>query len=363
MQLLTIIIVPIGIILFCLFVFFLYRLYKNKKEILKQEKEYKNRTYTNLTLLQSVYEDTLSGVQQLQSQDFFGAKEVLRKLNQQEKMIGAELFESLEAAKKHEEVVSIATDIEIIGDKLKKSAIEIFENHNIEITIRKNLETQTEDLKRKIESSMPQARQIIDKINKENPETIWRNFDYKNLDRNIETSFNKSEQAVKISLHNLDGHMYKEAKKEAQSAIAHMNNSLEYIQSIFDVNHQIGGGKEKYNQYIKDLPQMIGTTEGAVSRNHVSPSTASLIVEIKSRYDELQLEIKKQDQLDWILIGALVMAIVTQCDNTVRKSSRDIRNYEEEEARKIKRKQEGSYGGSTYAGGFGGNSPNGTGIF
>ena len=126
----------------------------------------------------------------------------------------------------------------------------------------------------------------------------------------------------------------------------------------------------------KVLPKMLATTLKALTRSHVESSTESLMSDINSRYGELKDEIKK-DALDWILVGALVMAVVKMCDDAVRQSSRDIRNYEEgierdrrrkrdaEDSARRRRNSNSSYGGygggNSMGGGFGGGMSGGAG--
>jgi len=339
-QILTALIVIGGaaIIFFC--IFFVYRLYKARKERLKKEAEYKTITWSNLASLQSVYDETVQAVELLDKQKFYGADNVLYTLKKQERMIKTELDERLSKSKKHEEVIKIANDVDSIGDKLKDLATEIFENHNTENVIRGKLEVQIENRKRQIQNALPQARQLVGMINKDNPETIWRNFDYKNLDRNVEASFDKADQSVKDSIKHLDSHLYQEAKKLANTATIHVDNAYKYVQSIFDVNQQIQNGKEAYNQQISRLPNLISSTEKALQRTNVNSSTRNKISDIKQRYDELQTEINNGKQTDWILIGALIGTLLSLCDDAVRQSSRDISNYEEEEASKKRRKRE-----------------------
>ena len=354
-----IIILIAGAFIIFLVIFFVYRLFKARKERIAKEANYKRITKSNLDALQSVYDETLQAIEHLNTQKFYGADEVLSRLKRQERAIKTELPDRLAKSKKHEDVIKIADDVDRIGDKLKDLATEIFENHNIESAIRGKLETQVENIKRKVQNALPQARQAIEMVNKDNPESIWRNFDYKNLDRNVEASFDKSDQAIKLAIKQLDGHSYKEAKSTANLAVIHMENAYKYVQSIFDVNQQIRNGKEVYNQQISRLPELIKTTNGALQRNNVDSSTRNKISDIQGRYGELQEEIKKGKLLDWILIGALITKILADCNDAVRQSSRDISNYEEEEERKRRRKREedsrrSSY--SSYGGGGGGGS-------
>jgi hypothetical protein len=336
MSILTGFIIVLGIIFVIACIYFIYRAYKKRKKLNEQQVEYKKRTQINLTLLQSTYEDSLNAVNQLDVQQFYGSDEVLRKLKQKENLIGIELVDKLNSAKKHTDVVKIAEDIDLISDELVKSSGTLFENHNIENNIRNKLQTEIDDLKIRINNALPEARQCITIINTDNPKDIWRGFDYAHLDRNVETHFNKSDYSIKQSLNNLDRHLYEEAKTSATSAMNHMNNAFSCVHSIFDVNQQVNAGKEKYNQVFSRIPELINTVQVATSRSHVNNSTKVSVSGVESKYKELKSEINKGTLKDWILIGALIETIMNECNGIIRHSSRDIQQYEEAEAKKVR---------------------------
>jgi len=357
-----------GIVIIFFVIFIIYRKLKAREKRLEQEKQYKNITFSNLTSLQLVYDDTIKAIELLDTKQFYGADEALRQLKRRDNLIKKEFSDNLTKSKKHEDVIKIASDIDIISDELRDVSKEIFENHNIENNIRNRLETQIDDMKRQVQNALPQARQVIGLINKDNPESIWRNFDYKNLDRNVDAFFNKSDQMVKTALNNLDSHLYKDAKFSATSAVTYINNAITSVSSIFDVNHQINNGKEKYNQQISRLPNLISSTEKALQRSNVKSSTKASISSIGSDYKELQSEVNKgPNKIDWIIVGALIVSILNSCDSSVRQSSRDMSDYEEEIASQKRRKREReeesqrSYHSSNSGGSFGGFGGGGSG--
>lgn len=371
-------IIVIGILIFIL-VFSIYRTMKARKLRKEKEQRYRDITFANIKSLEVVYDETFDAVQHLELENFHGSEEVMRKLKQQQNYIKVDLPERFNKTKKHDDVVEITNEIDSIGDKLQKIASELFDNHVIANVINNKLETEVENAKRNVEKSLPEARQLITFITNENPETIWRNFDYKNLDRNVEALFTKADQSVRYAKNSMTSHLYQEAKRHAVDATNFVNDASTHVLSVFDANRQINEGKNNYNTHMGNLPNLIESTEKALDRNHVKSATKSAISDIVAKYGELQAESKKGKNTDWIIVGALILFVLQKCNETVRKSSRNIRDYEEEEARKIRRKREeeeeasrrrsnsyGSYGSPGGSGGggfssFGGGSSGGGG--
>lgn len=311
------------ILAFCVFVgtaIFIISQIKKWQTKKKNNDSYLNDVVTQFIFLKNYITKSMEEVQIIKN--FYGADEVERKLKQINITVNSDIENAIVKIKKHpryDNIKKISTDISILDKKAKSLVDELFANITIEKQLRTHLEKQIEDTKRKVIGAIPQAQKMIDIIVSENDENIWRGFDYKNLNTNVDTLFEKAERSVSNALNALNVHMYAEAKQHATDAVSYANNAVQCVQSIFSVNSQINEGKELYNRFISRIPNMISSAQIASQNDKVFISSINL------KYQELQKEIQKNKSSDWILIGALIKFIMSSCKHI--ESGRGINNY------------------------------------
>lgn len=364
-----------GAMIIIIFFAFLYNIYKKRQKRKDSQRKFKNDLLTNIGNLSIQIESWLNYSKNLESSGFFGADDVVRKLVKIKTKVNIELPNTIKNEKNHENILKISKDVDNIINTLNKTVSELQKNKNIDFKLRTNLENKISTLENQILHAVPSAKDVIDRINKNNPPSIWRGFNYSNMDRRIEAFIEKAKQLTKESLNQLDMHEFDTADATAKRALESINNAYMFIQSIFDVEKQLNAGKEQYNKYMSNIPKLIVDAEQAVSKPHVKLSTRNMIDIIKQKYNDLKVELSKHDDktIDWIVIGALIMSIIDGCTNAIYNSSIDIRDYQnkqEEERRAQKRMEESrrrsysssssnsssirSYGGGSFGGGMSG---------
>lgn len=336
-----------GIVVIVGIFFLLFKVYSRRQQRKDNEKQFKNNLLTNIGNLSFQMADWIKYAKTLEANSFAGADEVVRKLIRVEKRINNEFPNAIKSEKHHEKILAMSKDINDIVSNTSKLIYELQKNKEIDTNIRKNLENKITTLERKITRAIPYAKDVIDRINRDNPQTIWRGFNYFDVDRQIDSFIEKAKQLVIESFNQLDRKMFDAANETSTNALKIMNNAYIFVQSIFDVENQLNVSKEQYNRYMSNIPKLIKDTEQMVANQYVKSSTKSMINTMKERYNELLVEIKKNDKtVDWIVIGALVMSIVngyTDAKSRVIKDIKDYRDEQEEEERRASRRRDESY--------------------
>lgn len=366
-AILSVILTIFGVIVIVAIIFFLFRAYTKRQKRKENEKRFKNNLLSVVGNLSLQMADWIRYSKSLEANGFAGADEVVRKLSRVETRVNNEFPNTIKNEKHHEDIIKISKEVENLSNNSSKMVQELQKNKEIDTTLRKNLENKVNSLEQQILRAVPGAKDVIDRVNKDNPHTIWRGFKYSDVDRQVENFINKAKQSVREALNHLDRQMFDIANETATSALKSMNNAYIFVQSIYDVEKQLNVSKEQYNRYMANIPKLINDAEQTVARQHVKSNTRSMVTAIKSRFTELKAEIAKNDKtIDWIVIGALVMSIVNGCTDAMSRSIKDIRDYqdeqEEEERRARRRREESSHssyssyssgGGSSYGGGGG----------
>jgi uncharacterized membrane protein YgcG/uncharacterized membrane protein len=323
-------IIGVGIII-GLFVF-LFKIYAKSKKRKEDEQKFKNMLLITVENLLIQINNWLNYAESLEADGFSGADETVRKLVIYKTRINNEFLNSIKKEKRHEKILAISKDVDDIINNSNKMVKELQKNKDIDITLRKNLENKISTLEQQILRAIPNAKDAIDRVNKDNPQIIWRGFNYSDVDRQVENFINKAKQLVRESLSLLSRQQFDSANDTAISALKSMNNASIFVQSIFDIEKQLNASKEQYNRYIANIPKLIKEAEQTVARQYVKYSTRDMVDTIKQKYTELKAEIAKNDKtIDWIVIGALVMSIINDCTDVMSISIKDIKNYEDEQ--------------------------------
>ena len=285
------------------------------------EKKFKNDLIVTMINLSDKISEDLKYTRSSEA-TLFGGDEVSRKLARYKNRLSVQFIESVKLIKKHEEIIKISDEVDSIISASNKIVSELHHNIEIDTTIRKNLDNKIESLERELTRAIPAAKDTISRINKDNPQSIWRGFNYSNFEREVESYIEKAKQLSKQTFNNLDMHLFDVADELSKKALKSLNNAYILVQSIFDVEKQLNASKEQYNRYISRLPELIADAKTAARTVYSEDESAkTIITDIETRYKELQSELTKGGQtIDWIVIGALVMSVVDGCKRLVMPS-------------------------------------------
>lgn len=367
-QIVFVLLISFGIVVIVGFFVFLYKAYTKRQKRKANERKFKNNLLTTVANLSLQIADWIKYAKALEADGFAGADEAVSKLVRHETRINNEFPKLIKNENNHERILSISKDVDGIVTNSNEMLHELQKNKGIDTDVRKHLENKIDTLEQQILRTMPDVKDTINRVNRDNPQTIWRGFNYSDADRQVENFINKAKQSVRESLGLLDRRQFDSANDKATSALKSMNNAYIFVQSIFDVEKQLNASKEQYNKYMANIPKLIKDTEQAVAKQHVKSSTLGVVDTIKQRYAELKAEIAKNDKtIDWILIGALIISIVNGCTDATSRSIKDIKDYQDEqerEERRARRRREES-SRSNYSSGyssFGGDSSFGGGM-
>ena len=371
-RLLYIFLILIGITCITVIFYIIYRIFKRMKELKEERKEFRNHLLTTLGNLDTSFIQSIKYAKQLEDESFKGASDIHRKLVKLHTRINREFPDALSKAKKDIEVKKISADLDMVVLSYNKDVGELSYNKDVDTKLRGKLEARIETIEREMRRAIPNAKASIDRINADNPPSIWRGFDYTKMETKVNMYIDTANRLAKDSIKQLDRGEFIMADETSKIALSSVHDAYTMVQSVFDVEKHINMGKQTYNRYISGIPATIELAEKSVGVNNVKASTRDMVTMSKERYKELQNEISKNKNADWIVIGALILAIVNSCNDAITKSSSDIREYKrkiEEESRRKRyqeeesrrRRSSSSSGGGSSFGGFGGGRSGGGG--
>lgn len=333
MEHLSYILLILFILILILFLFFLY---KKLKQIKITKNNFKNNLLVNIGNLLINIELSIKYANELVIDRFPGANDVIKELIRFKTKINDEIIPSIKKQKRYKKILNISKNIDFITKSCNEIVNNLRINKTIDVNIRKNLENEITSVENKILKAIGEAKNIINNINKENPQSIWRGFNYKDIDRRIEFFINKSKQLAKNSINELDMYNFEKAHILSKDSLKNINNAYVLIQSIFDIQKQLNISKQNYYKYISYIPKLMNDIENIVSKQNVNLNIKNIVDKIKKQHKELISEINKEDDknIDWILINSLLMSIINEYKHLIKISNKNIVDYEKQEKEK-----------------------------
>lgn len=288
----------------------------------KNKFKYNEVRVSNILLLETVknlYSESLSYINKLNSESFIGSRTALVKLKTYEYSIFTDIDGKLQSNRRYSiyTMTQISKKLNQIASDIGDMMNTLSDNRSLYIDIKNNLETSLSQVKNKILNSIDNAKDMIVKINKDNPISVWRNINIDNIDRQIEYQIDKSDQEYRFAIKSIESGDFISARLYAESSMTYMTNAFTIIQNIFDVNNMIDDSKKMYNKYILELPKIISNAEKiCIEKN--TETNINMLNEIKSNYYYMQQIINNtSEKIDWTLIWPIINIILSKSDSII----------------------------------------------
>ena len=173
----------------------------------------------------------------------------------------------------------------------------------------------------KILNSMPEIKNLISEINKNNSLSVWRGFIYSNIENHVMNLIKEAKDEYEKILKMIEDKNYIEAEDCIFNCRRKMMSAILTANIPFEVEKNIKKGKSNYKIYKNKIDDMINKVEEFV-KNNTNKIDNETLENIKVRYNiiinnynEYKKEIsmsKNPNEIDWILIGSLLETIVNQ---------------------------------------------------